>query len=69
MKHIYKQECIEGVILVDAENAFNELKRQVALHNILCLNFSTVLVNTYRRPSQLFISGGEETPSTEGTPQ
>ena len=59
------------MILVDAENAFNKLNRQAALHNIqyLCSSFSTVLINTYRRPSRLFISGGGEIESAEGTTQ
>ena len=71
MKNIFELECTEAVILVDAENAFNKLNRQVALHNIqfLCPNFATVLINTYRLPARLFLVGGGEISSTEGTTQ
>ena len=34
MKEIYQQDSIEGIILVDASNAFNSMHRQTALHNI-----------------------------------
>ena len=42
-----------------------------ALHNIqyLCPPLATVLINTYRRPVRLFIQGGGEIASTEGTTQ
>ena len=45
-------EC-EGLLLVDAENAFNELNRQTALRNIqvLCPGFSKICTNFYREPS------------------
>ena len=71
MKNIFELETTEAVILVDASNAFNRLNRRVALHNIqyLCPNFSTVLINTYRNPARLFISGGGEILSMEGTTQ
>ena len=71
MKDLYEREYIDSVILVDAENAFNKLNRKVALHNIqyLCPNFATVLINTYRLPSRLFITGGGEIASTEETTQ
>ena len=71
MKDLYEREYTDAVILVDAENACNKLNRKVALHNIqyLCPNFATVLINTYRLPSRLFITGGGEIASTEGTTQ
>ena len=71
MKKMFEQDSTDAVILVDAENAFNKLNRSVALHNIqyLCPNFATVPINTYRRPSRLFIMGGGEIASTEGTTQ
>ena len=71
VKDIFELETSEAVILVDAENAFNKLNRRVALHNVryLCPNFATVLINTYRRPSRLFIVGGGEISSFEGTTQ
>ena len=71
MKRIYDEETTNAVILVDASNAFNRLNRRAALHNIqyLCPPFSTVLINTYRLPARLFLSGGAEISSEEGTTQ
>ena len=56
----------EAVLLVDATNAFNSLNRQVALQNIrrLCPPLATILINTYRVPTELFVEGG----TTQGDP-
>ena len=69
MKLIFEQNSTDGVILIDASNAFNSLNRKAALHNIriICPEFSTVLINTYRLPVRMFIQGGEEILSVEGT--
>ena len=71
MKDVFDNESTDGIILVDAENAFNKINRQVALHNVqyLCPPFAPVLINTYRKPTRLFIVGGGEISSTEGTTQ
>ena len=71
MKEIYQQDIIEGIILVDASNAFNSMNQQTAQHNIqyICPPLATVLTNTYRNPSQLFITGGDEILPKEGTTQ
>ena len=71
MRDIFNENETDGVILVDASNAFNSMNRQVALHNIryICLPFSIALINTYRIPSRLFVSGGKEMSSQEGTTQ
>ena len=68
---IFKQETTDGVIFVDASNAFNSLNRKAALHNIriICPEFSTVLINTYRLPVRMFFQGGGEILSVEGTTQ
>ena len=60
----------EAVLLVDATNAFNSLNRQVALHNIrrLCPPLATILINTYRAPTELFVDG-DPFFSQEGTTQ
>ena len=60
----------EAVLLVDATNAFNSLNRQVALHNIrrLCPPLATILINTYRAPTELFVDG-DSFFSQEGTTQ
>ena len=62
--------CIYNLLLVDASNAFNALNRLVALHKIrrLCPPFATVLINTYRAPTELFVDG-DVLYSCEGTTQ
>ena len=47
------------------------MNRAVALHNIqyLCPPIATYLLNTYRSPTRLFVSGGGEILSREGTTQ
>ena len=57
----------EAVLLVDASNYLN---RKAALHNIrsVCASISTILINTYREASQLFIDG-DVIYSEEGTAQ
>ena len=70
MRSIYSSKDTEAVLLVDASNAFNSLNRQVALRNArhLCPSIATVLINTYRAPSELFIDG-QVLWSEEGTTQ
>ena len=71
MQQMYEEESTEGILLVDAKNAFNSLNREAALHNVkyLCPSLSTVLKNCYQAPSRLFVSGGGELASEEGTTQ
>ena len=61
----------EAVLLVDADNAFNRLNRAAAIWNIqfLCPTLSTIIINCYRSPSRLFVLGGLEIASREGTTQ
>ena len=67
---LFEQDDTEAVLLVDASNAFNLLNRQTALHNIqrLCPPLATVLINTYREPTELFVDG-DVLYSQEGTTQ
>lgn len=60
----------EGILLVDAQNAFNSLNRRVALHNIqsLCPSLAPTVINYYRSAAHLFV-GGECIFSMEGTTQ
>ena len=71
MRNIFEADSTDAVILVDASNAFNRLNRGAALHNIqyLCPPLALSLINTYRKPARLFIVGGEEITSSEGTTQ
>lgn len=71
VNQIMKSEDTEAALLVDATNAFNTLNRQAALHNIqvTCPAISTILKNTYQAPVRMFVAGGEEIASMEGTTQ
>ena len=66
----FELEKNEAILLVDATNAFNALNRQVALHNIrrLCPPIATILINSYRSPSNLLVDG-DVILSQEGTTQ
>ena len=54
MYDIYNDEHSEEVVLVDAENAFNSINRNVMLHNIslLCPTISTYVSNCYQSPAR-----------------
>jgi len=67
MRTIFESDDTDAALLVDANNAFNLVNRQAALHNIsiLCPSFSTILKNTYGTPIRLFITGEGEISSTE----
>ena len=71
MENIFKEESTEAVLLVDATNAFNSINRKVFLHNIsiLCPAISTFVTNCYTSPARLFVIGGTEIRSNEGTTQ
>ena len=71
MSEIFEEENSDALILVDASNAFNALNREVLLHNIkyLCPAMSMYIRNCYCTPSRLFVTGGHELYSEEGTTQ
>jgi len=70
MRAVLDKPEVEGALLIDASNAFNNLNREVALHNVsqLCPSFSRILYNTYREESDLFVDG-HRIASREGTTQ
>ena len=70
MNLAFNSEEANAVLLVDASNAFNSLNRQTALRNIrvLCPSISTILINTYRQDTELFVDGSTLL-SQEGTTQ
>ena len=71
MPGLFEKPGAEGVLLVDASNAFNALNRKAALHNIprICPALAKIFANTYSTPIRLFVSGGGEVLSQEGTCQ
>ena len=70
MNEIFSEDATEGILLVEASNAFNNLNHSVALHNCQVLNpsLTTVLINLYRGNANLFV-GGKSILSQEGTIQ
>jgi hypothetical protein len=71
IKDIFDAQSTDAALLVDADNAFNSLNRAVLLHNIryLCPPMATYIRNCYSIPSRLFVLGGTEILSSEGTTQ
>ena len=65
-----ENDC-DGVLQIDASNAFNSLNRNVMLHNvkIICPVIANYVNNTYALSARLFILGGKEILSREGTTQ
>lgn len=55
----------------DAANAFNCINRETFIHNtkIICPSIAIFVENCYNNPSRLFILGGSEIKSSEGTIQ
>ena len=70
VRSVFSHDDNDAILLVDASNAFYSLNCSVALHNIqqLCPPLACVLINTYRSPASLFVSG-DTILSEEGTTQ
>ena len=70
MREIFTDKGTEGVLLVNASNTSNSLNCRAALLSIfqLCPPLATILTNTYRSASHLFIDGTSLL-SREGTTQ
>ena len=68
---IFEAMGTDGILLVDADNAFNRLNRAVALRNIqyTCPLLATMIINFYHALAHLFVTGRMELSSTEGTAQ
>ena len=66
LNSIYNDEHNDTVLLVDASNAFNSLKRDLCLRNIsyTCPAISAYVKDCYNFPSRLFIIAGKELKST-----
>ena len=67
----FQDDETHGIIQVDANNAFNTINRKVLLHNIgiLCPAIYVFTVNCYKKPARLFVTGGVEIESREGSTQ
>ena len=71
MQSIFAEDGTHGIIQVDANNAFNTINRRVFMHNIeiICPEIATFVINCYQEPARLFVVGGIEIQSLEGTTQ
>ena len=70
MRKLFQDPDTEGVLLVDAKNAFNTLNRQAAMWNVkvLCPSLGPTVINIHRFHGELFV-GGEKLQPCEGTTQ
>ena len=57
MRKSLEDDTTEAALLVDAQNVFNLLNRQLALVNIhaLCPSIAVILTNFYREDASLFV--------------
>ena len=71
MSQVFEEEGTDGILLIDASNAFKQMNRSADSHSIqiTCKEMALYVINTYRSPSRLFICGGGEILSQEGTTQ
>ena len=71
MHAIFDTDDTDAVLPIDTSNAFNALNRAAALHNVrvLCPVIATYAINAYRQSARLFVTGGKEIVSAEGTRQ
>ena len=71
MSQVFEEEGTDGILLIDASNAFKQMNRSAASRSIqiTCKEMAHYVINTYRSPSRLFICGGGEILSQEGTTQ
>jgi len=73
MRGFLDDDDSDGILLIDADNAFNRVNRAVALRNIqkTCPAMKHVLINFYRTPTRILMNrdGFYELSSREGTTQ
>ncbi len=62
MAQKFAEENTQGLLLVDATNAFNSIHREVALDTVAvhCPVFHQFLKNTYQAKTKMYISGSKE---------
>jgi hypothetical protein len=59
MRGFLDDDSSDGILLIDADNAFNRVNRAVALWNVqfTCPAMKHVLINFYRSPTRIFMNG------------
>ena len=62
MRQIWEDSDTEAILQVDADNAFNRLNREAALHNVheICPPLYQYLKNHYQKPADLIINTTED---------
>ena len=68
---MFSKHGSDAILLVDADNAFSRINRNVMLHNIqiICPIIATYVIYSYSQGARLSMSGGEEIASTESITQ
>ena len=69
MRRMFQHENSDALVLFDAAKAFNNLNRKVLPHNIKFIfpDIATCVNNCYSVPARLFVSGGPQLTSREGS--
>ena len=67
MHDLYQQGEIEGVHLVNAENALNAINRKAMLHNIFMTDPTISISNCHLVLARLFVIGNKEVKCKDGT--
>ena len=68
---LFEEDASHRLIQIDTSNVFNSINRTVILYNvrILCPEIATYINTCNMKPSRLFITGGKEISSNDGTTQ
>lgn len=58
MRGFLADDYSDGILLIDADNAFNRVNRVVALRNIhrICPAMKHILINFYRKPTRILMN-------------
>ena len=69
MRSIYEDTETDAILLIDVANAFNAINPEALLENIrrLCPIAYVYAYNCYAAQARLFVIGGKEIASKEGT--
>ena len=71
MSDIFENDTSDAILFVDASNSFYTIIQRAVLHNIqfMCPSIARYVITCYQHPPRLYVLGGEELSSEEGTTQ